>query len=145
LATDNLIGEKDEKIFQIRMQEIIARYSNTEKFPSVVILPDTKARPMGMAIKDVFYYLTEVNNFPKPQVVFVASPKISKNNRPDSNRQLFDQYGIIVASHLVEMANTNFLDANAIKTDPYTGRYLTGEDRLNMHTQLLSIRNTISE
>jgi hypothetical protein len=143
LATDTLIGRDSEKIFQIRMQEIIAKYSRAEKFPSKIILPDTKARPMGLAIKDVFYYLADTNGFERPQVTFVATPKISQNNRPDSPRTIFDQYATIMSSQLAELKNTNVLDPEHNEFNPYTYELLTNQDRQNIQNNLLDIRSSL--
>jgi hypothetical protein len=143
-ARDNLIGRTQEKIFQIRMQEIIARYSSKKKFPTRIILPDTKVRPMGPAIKDVFYYLADINGFTRPKVEFVATPKISTNNRPDQDRTIFDEYGIITLSHMAELKNTTLLDSKEFDIDYLSGKVLSNEDRQNMQNCLLVLRATLA-
>jgi hypothetical protein len=144
-AKESLIGRIQEKIFQIRMQEIIAKYSCAEKFPAKIILPDTRARPMGIAIKDLFYCIADANGFPRPEIVFVATPKISQNNTPGKPKELFDQYGIVTTSHLAELNNTTLLDPSFNKRDPYTDKFLSNADRLYMHDELTKMRSALFE
>jgi hypothetical protein len=144
-AKESLIGRTQEKIFQIRMQEIIAKYSCAEKFPAKIILPDTKARPMGFAIKDLFYTIAEANGFPIPQVVFVATPKISKNNRPDTQSSYLDQFYIISMSQIAEFNKTTLLDPNLNMMDFYSNTLLKDKDRQNMQSDLVTMRSVLLE
>jgi hypothetical protein len=80
---ENLIGQKAAQLYQIRLQQIRQEFSAEAIFPSRILYPDSKARPLAIGVKYMFDRIALENNFNPPSHHFVATPKISTQNRPN--------------------------------------------------------------
>jgi hypothetical protein len=80
---DSLIGHKAAQLYQIRLQQIRQEFSSEENFPSRILYPDSKARPLAIGVKYIFDRIALENNINPPSHHFVATPKISTQDRPN--------------------------------------------------------------
>ncbi len=76
-----LIGDLQEKLFQLRIQEMYEEFSNGDI--QEIIFPDTRARPLALAIKYTFDCIANNNSSNPPKYKFIATPKISTSDRPN--------------------------------------------------------------